>query len=214
MPQWIWTDEPVELGSQRDAVREAARRNADGIAAKSAMRLGGFVRAARDGIAAAAAKLTNAEKTTSEPVESVEPSIQEARVAADQEYHRKAAQSKAAGRHKVVFRKKFTLPAWPAEAYATLLASQSFELQVNGRPAEATVRDKFRNGRIAIFDLHPLLVAGENVIVIDVSSHTEKDINDEERQQFPASADHLNQQSGVAFLPPLRAARRGANRHR
>ena len=60
-------------------------------------------------------------------------------------------------------------------------------------------RDKFCNDRIAIFDLRPLLVAGENVIVIDVSSHTEKDINDEERQRFPASANHLNQQSGLAF---------------
>src|SRR2546428_796128 len=77
-----------------------------------------------------------------------------------------AAEQKAGARHKVVFRKKFTLPAAPAEAYATLLASQRFDVQVNGHEAKSVERDGFRNGRIALFNLKALLVAGENVITI------------------------------------------------
>ena len=75
MPQWVWTDEPVELGPQREAARHAA----EAVAPTSAMRLRGFARAARNSIAAAAAKLTTAKKTASEPLENVEPSIKEAR---------------------------------------------------------------------------------------------------------------------------------------
>ena len=185
MPQWIWTDEAVELGPQRDAVR-----------------------AARTRIAEAAKKLTDAQKLADEAATKAGPSIEQARVATEQaaaamnaaqEQLKAAAQSKAAGRHKVVFRKKFTLPAVPPEAYAALLASQGFELQVNGTPAKSVQRDGFRGGRIALYHLQPLLVAGENVLVLDVSSHTEKGMNDIERKKFPASTEHLNQQSGVAF---------------
>ena len=62
------------------------------------------------------------------------------------------------------------------------------------------MRDGFRNGRVALFNLQPLLVAGENVITIEVSSHTEKQINDSERKQFPGASTHLNAQSGLAFF--------------
>ena len=185
MPQWIWTDEAVELGPQRDAVRAARAR-----------------------IAEATAKFSEAQKMAEEAVSKGGAAIEKARVAAEQsaaamnaaqEQLKAAAQSKATGRHKVVFRRKFTLPAVPPEAYATLLASQGFELHVNGRPAKSIQRDGFRNGRIALYNLQPLLVAGENVLVIDISSHTEKGMNDTERKQFPASTEHLNKQSGVAF---------------
>ena len=185
MPKWIWTDEAVELGPQRDAVR-----------------------AARVKIGEAAAKNVEAQKLTEEAALKGGASIEPARLVAEQsaaamnaaqEQLKAAGQSKATGRHRVVFRKKFTLPSVPAEAYATLLTSQGASLLVNGQPAKAIERDGFRNGRIVIFNLQPQLVAGENAIVIDVSSHTEKGMNDSERKKYPASTEHLNQQSGIVF---------------
>src|SRR5207244_9022048 len=107
--------------------------------------------------------------------------------------------AKTAARHEVVFRKKLTLAQVPSEGYATLLASQRAEAQVNGREAKAKERDGAHYGRITLFDLKPLLVAGENVITINVSSHTEKGMNDIEKKQYPASMEHLNKQSGLAF---------------
>ncbi len=185
MPRWVWTEEAVELGPQRDAAR-----------------------AARSGAADTAVKLTAAQKLMEDVVAKGGVAIEPARVAleqaaaamgAAQEQMKAAAASKSTGRHKVVFRKKFSLPTVPAEAYAALLASQGFELHINGKPAKSIQRDGFRGGRIAIYNLQPLLVAGENVISIDVSSHTEKGMNDTERKQYPASTEHLNKQSGLAF---------------
>ena len=45
-----------------------------------------------------------------------------------------------------------------------------------------------------------LLAMGENVATIDVSSHTEKQMNDTERKNFPGSVTHLNVRSGLAFF--------------
>ncbi len=104
-----------------------------------------------------------------------------------------------AARHKVVFRKKFTLAAVPTDAYAAVLASQRFDVTVNGSVAKSVMRDGARNGRIALFDLRKFLRAGENIIALEISSLTEKAMNDEERARFPKSADHLNPRSGVAF---------------
>ncbi|MEO7318372.1 MAG: DUF1549 domain-containing protein, partial [Chthoniobacteraceae bacterium] len=186
LPQWIWTDEAPELGPQRDAIR-----------------------AARGKATEAVAKFTTAQNLLSDAVAKGGASIEPARLAieqamaamnAAQEQLKVAAASKSTGRHKVVFRKKFTLTAAPSEAYATLIASQGFELHVNGKPVKSIQRDGFRNGRIALYNLQPMLVAGENMISIDVSIHTEKAMNDNERKQFPASTEHLNQQSGMAFF--------------
>jgi hypothetical protein len=102
-------------------------------------------------------------------------------------------------RHRVAFRKKVNLAAIPTEAYGTILASQSVQVHVNGREAKAIQRDGFRNGRIALLNLQPLLKVGENVIAIDINSHTEKGMNDDERKAFPSSTMHLNAQSGLAF---------------
>ena len=55
----------------------------------------------------------------------------------------------ASDRHKVVFRKKFTLVKAPAEAYAVVIASQGFQVRVNDREAKSIQRDGFRNGRVA-----------------------------------------------------------------
>ncbi|MEI9893236.1 MAG: hypothetical protein WDN28_04855 [Chthoniobacter sp.] len=64
-------------------------------------------------------------------------------------------------------------------------------------------RDGFRNGRIALLDILPMLQVGDNVIVVDVSSHTEKQMNDIERSKYPGSLIHLNRQSGLAFYARL-----------
>jgi hypothetical protein len=106
-------------------------------------------------------------------------------------------------RHRVVFRKVFHLDAVPAEAYAAILVSQSWQVQVNGREVKAKQRDGFRNGRIALLDIRPMLVAGDNAMVIDVSSHTEKQMNDIERGKYPGSLIHLNPKSGLAFYARL-----------
>jgi len=112
-------------------------------------------------------------------------------------------------RHKVAFRKKFTLAAAPREAYAVILASQRFDLLVNGVTAKAVQRDGTRGGRIVLYEIGKLLQPGDNAIAIDVSSHTEKGMNDDERQRFPASAEHLNARPGLAFY--LRATGLGAD---
>ncbi|MEA3213242.1 MAG: hypothetical protein QOE70_6299 [Chthoniobacter sp.] len=192
MPKWIWTSEPVELGPQRGAIRPARAKLGEALK-----------------------KLAEAQKLTDLALAKGGPAVEQAKAATEQAaaaVNAAQAQLTAApaapvagapipetDRHKVVFRKKFKLKAAPAEAYAAILASQRFEVQVNGTVAKALQRDGFRNGRIALLDLKPLLVAGENVIAIDISSHTEKQMNDVERKKFPASTTHLNAQSGLAF---------------
>ena len=201
MPKWVWTDEPVELGARREALRSAKRQ-----------------------LDETAARLTDAQKAIDATlVKGASP--EPARLAAEQaalaahaaqEQLRIAAapvSARAAGavipeseRHRVVFRKTITLRDEPAEAYAVILATQRFEVRVNGALVRATQRDGFRSGRIALLNFKPLLVPGENAITLDVSSHTEKQMNDDEKKKFPASLTHLNAQSGVAFylrcVPP------------
>jgi mono/diheme cytochrome c family protein len=199
MPQWIWTSEPVELGAQRASARGA-----------------------KASLAEALKHLTVAQKIADESAGQVGSAMQEARKLTAQAavavntaewYLNDAAQTRPvpapgallpeSDRHRVIFRKSFTLPAPPTEAYAAILVSQSWQVQVNGLEAKPLQRDGFRNGRIALFDLRPLLHAGENAIVLSVSSHTEKQMNDVERVKFPGSLTHLNKRSGVAFYARL-----------
>lgn len=195
MPQWIWTSEPVALGPQRASAR-----------------------AARTTLAEAVKTLTAAQKKADDAAGQPGPALEEARKFVEQAtatvntaqwYLTDATQGHAplppdalipeTERHRVVFRKSFTLTSVPAEAYGAILASQSWQVQVNGREAKPAQRDGFRNGRIALFDIKPLLQVGENAIIIAVSSHTEKQMNDVERGKFPGSVTHLNKQSGLAF---------------
>jgi hypothetical protein len=185
MPKWIWTDEPLERAAQRSAVRSANAKLGDAAAKLGAAQKEADTGATKGGEAIEKARLA------------VEQAV--AVMTAAQEQLQAAMQAKAAGRHEVVFRKKLTLPQVPNEAYATLLASQRAEVQVNGREAKAKERDGAHYGRITLFDLKPLLVAGDNVITINVSSHTEKGMNDIEKKQYPASTEHLNKQSGLAL---------------
>jgi mono/diheme cytochrome c family protein len=195
MPQWIWTGEPVELGAQRGSARAARSALADAVKNLTAAQGKAEVAAGQGGAA-----LEEARKL----VEQATAAAQTAQWYLNDATQLRPAPSPGAilpesDRHRVVFRKAFTLPAVPAEAFGAILASQSWQVQVNGREAKALQRDGFRNGRIALFDLRPLLQAGENVIVLNVSSHTEKQMNDVERAKFLASLTHLNKVSGTAF---------------
>jgi mono/diheme cytochrome c family protein len=186
MPQWIWTEESPAVATQREAAR-AARQQLDLSAKKiadaraAADRAAGndiaALKEARTGIATANAALEAAQAALS--AERTEPAEVE--------------------RHKVVFRKKFVLSELPKEAFAAVLASQRFDVKVNDKEAKPIQRDGAHNGRIVLLDLARLLLVGENTIAIDVSSHTEKQMNDNERKAHPASANHLNTQSGLAF---------------
>lgn len=202
MPRWLWTDEPVELGLQREALRSAK-----GQLDEATKQLG----EAQKAVEAALAKGASAE-----PGRVAAEQAAVAASAAQEQLRIAAAPRPARGpgsvipeseRHRVIFRKTITIREEPAEAYAVILASQSFAVRVNGALARATLRDGFRSGRIALLNLKPLLVPGENAITLDVSSHTEKQMNDEEKKKFPASLTHLNAQSGVAFY--LRCVPRG-----
>jgi len=193
LPKWIWTDETVALGPQRGSMRAAVAKmdaalksltEARKKAAEAAQQPGPLIEAANQAVTAAAVDLANAQ---AEIHAAAQPAPADQQIQPDTD------------RHMVVFRKTFTLKSAPSEAYAAILASQSFHVQVNGTEAKPIQRDGFRNNRIALLDLRPLLKAGENVIAIDVSSHTEKQMNDVERKKYPASVTHLNKQSGLAF---------------
>lgn len=103
-------------------------------------------------------------------------------------------------KHRVVFRKTFTLADVPTDAQAILAASQGASLYVNGKRPRAVVGDETRANRLMLFDVTKELRAGSNTISIGVNSHTDKGfLNDEERVQFPNSLNHLNSIPGVAF---------------
>ncbi len=198
MPQWIWTSEPADLGPQRSALRTLQP-----VLADAQKKLGDAQQKA--GEAAAQGDVTLIEQTRT--------MLEQATAAVNTANAQLAAAMAPrppvelgtnhvlpeSDRHKVIFRKKFTLPKAPAEAYATTIASQGFQVRVNDKEAKSVLRDGFRNGRVALFNLQTLLVAGENVITVDVSSHTEKQINDVERAQYPGAPTHLNRTSGLAF---------------
>ena len=195
LPAWIWTDEPVEMGPQRASARAARSSLADALKNLTAAQ-----KLAEEAAGKGPAALEGARKLVEQGVIAVNTA---------QWYLNDATQARrtpAPGalipegdRHRVIFRKTFPLTAAPDEAYGVILASQSWLVQVNGREAKPLQRDGFRNGRIALFDLRPLLQVGENVIILSISSHTEKQMNDVERTKFPGSVTHLNKTSGAAF---------------
>ncbi|MDQ3624382.1 MAG: PSD1 and planctomycete cytochrome C domain-containing protein [Verrucomicrobiota bacterium] len=197
MPQWIWTDEPVELGPKRSALRAAKGQLDEALAKltetqKSATAPGAQVPLAAEGAGGAGAQAAAALRAAQERWNA----ISQPRPPAESG---DAPNNATADRHRVVFRKRFTLPAAPSDALAAVLSSQGVQVQVNGQEAKPKMRDGARAGRIALLDLASMLVPGENVIVVDVSSHTEKQMNDAEGRKYPASSNHLNAQSGVAF---------------
>jgi Protein of unknown function (DUF1549)/Protein of unknown function (DUF1553)/Planctomycete cytochrome C len=103
-------------------------------------------------------------------------------------------------KHKVVFRKSFTLADVPTDAQAILAASQGAGLYINGNRPKVAVGDNTRANRLLLFDITKELKSGPNTIAIEVYSHTDKGpLNDEEKAQFPQSLNHINAIPGVAF---------------
>jgi hypothetical protein len=198
MPRWIWTDESPDLGTQREAIHKARGWIASAgydletankkTAAAALANDPAHLAAANDAIAKAAGHLQSA-----------------------QEQLNAAANAKAVGdpgevkvrpdadKHRLVFHRRFKLAQPATEAYALLAASQAFDLAVNGTTAKAKLNDNFRNGRVKIYDIGPMLKPGDNVIAISVFSHTDKGMNTTERAQYPESINHLNRTPGMAF---------------
>ncbi|MEO6787627.1 MAG: DUF1549 domain-containing protein [Chthoniobacteraceae bacterium] len=197
MPRWIWTDEALDLGAQREAIHKArgwiasatydletASKNAS-----AAISLGPeHLAAANEAIAKAEGHLKSATEQLAAAATAKavgDPGVVEVRPDAD--------------KHRVVFRRHFKLAQPVTDAYAMLAASQAFDLSVNGATAKAKLNDNFRNGRVKIYNIAPMLKPGDNLISISVFSHTDKGMNTTEREQHPESINHLNRTPGMAF---------------
>jgi len=178
MPQWIWTDESVEDGQARADSEARFKYDEPKKPAPTPTPVPGKKPGPAAEAKAKAAAKAKADAAAAAAV--VDP-------------------RDVLSRHRVVFRKRFTLSQLPAEAYAAVAASQSFSVIVNGKPARGVRSDGERGGKIALFDMLPNLVAGDNAIVLEVTSHTGKSLNDVEVQQYPASRNHLNKISGVGM---------------
>ncbi|MEO6739990.1 MAG: DUF1549 domain-containing protein [Chthoniobacteraceae bacterium] len=196
MPRWIWTDEALDLGTQREAIHKAR-----GWIASAAYSL----EAATKNAAAASALGPEHLAAANEAIAKAEESLKSAKA------QLAAATTKAVGdpgvvkvrpdadKHRVVFRRHFKIAQPATEAYAMLAASQAFDLSVNGATAKAALNDGFRNGRVKIYNIAPMLKPGDNVISISVFSHTDKGMNTTEREKYPESINHLNRTPGMAF---------------
>ena len=197
LPKWIWTDEPLDLGPQREAVQKAR-----GWIASAAGNLDKANQSATAAITGGPEQIAAANAVIATAME---------RLKSAQEQLKIAATVKAVGdpgvvkvrpaddRHRVVFRRHFSLAQPPAGAVAMVAASQTFDLTVNGKNAKAALNDGFRLGRVKLYDIAPLLKSGDNLIAISVMSHTEKGMNTTEREKYPESTNHLNRTPGVAF---------------
>ena len=197
LPKWIWTDEPLDLGPQREALQKARgwMASATGNLEKANQQAAAASSGGAEQIAAANAAIATAME----------------RLRSAQDQLKIGATVKAVGdpgavkvrpaddRHRIVFRRHFSLAQPAVNACAMVAASQAFDLTVNGKTAKAALNDNFRLGRAKIYDIASLLKPGDNVIAISVMSHTEKGMNTTERAQHPESTNHLNRTPGLAF---------------
>ena len=196
LPTWIWTDEPLEPGVRRGAW-QLARAKMDEAQSLAMAALKAVADGAPDASAAAEKAKAAAEAAARLMVEAdaiIQSPERAAQVAA-------APEKLAPGvaeivRHKVVFRKKFTVDGPPYDAYAAVAASQRVTVVVNGKPVTTVRATPDSNGRAAVLDLRPHLVQGDNVVVISVDSHTERP---GAKANQPQLTQHLNGRSGVAF---------------
>jgi hypothetical protein len=201
LPGWVWTNEPLEPGVRRGAWQLAMARAGEAQAlAATAQKLVG--EGSPEATAAAARAKAAAEAAAKVMVEA-EGILQSPEriaqvIAAPEKLSPGAA---AVVRHKVTFRRKFVIDGNPADAYGAIAASQRAEVIVNGKKVGSVRPAPGAKGRAAILDLRPLLAKGENVIVINVDSHTEKAGAAEDAPQL---AQHLNGRSGVAFFARYR----------
>jgi hypothetical protein len=196
LPGWVWTDEPLEPGVRRGAWL-VARAKADEAQALALAAQKKVIEGAPDA-AAATAKAKAAAEVAARVMAEADGIIQSpersAQVVAAPE--KLAPGSAEIVRHKVIFRKKFTIDGAPYDAYGALAASQRATVFVNGKPVASVRPTPASNGRAAVLDLRPLLAKGDNVVVIAVDSHTERPGAPAEAAQL---TQHLNARSGVAF---------------
>jgi hypothetical protein len=196
LPGWVWTDEPLEPGVRRGAW-QLARAKMDEAQALAATAQRMVSEGAPDASAAAARAKAAAEAAARVMAEAdaiIQSPERSAQVAAAPEKLPPGAAEIV--RHKVTFRKKFTIDGPPSDAYGAVAASQRVAVAVNGKPVGAVRATPGANGRAAVLDLRPLLVQGENVVVISVDSHTERPGAPGDAAQL---SQHLNGRSGVAF---------------
>lgn len=196
LPTWIWTEEPLEPGVRRGAW-QLARAKMDEAQALAMAALKTVAEGAPDASAAAEKAKAAAESAAKLMVEAdaiIQSPERAAQVAAAPE---KLAPGVAGiVRHKVVFRKKFKVDGPPYDAYGAVAASQRVNVVVNGKAVTTVRATPGSNGRAAVLDLRPLLVEGDNVVVVSVDSHTERP---GAKGDQPQLAHHLNGRSGVAF---------------
>jgi hypothetical protein len=200
-PTWIWTDEPVDQGQARadDQARFSypPQKKAD---AKQTQKPDEKTKKTDD-------KTSKPdEKAVTKPDDKGKKPDENAKKPDDKKPDDAAADDKkdidprdVLPRHKVSFRKTFTLDKLPREAFAAVAASQSVSAWVNGKGVAIVRADGERAGRIMLLDLRPNLAVGRNVIILDVSSHSGKNLNDAEIEHYSASRNHLNTVSGVGF---------------
>jgi hypothetical protein len=173
MPGWVWTDEPVELGTQRLHELADQKKKLEGQIKDLQKQLDDL-----DG-------------------DDAKPPKDERKPDEDDEKEKIPGEKFAT--HRVVFRKQFKLDRLPDDAYAAVAASQGSGLSINGKDPWPVNYDAERRGRIQLYDLRPFLAVGDNVIAISVNSHTDKQLNDDEYKKYPQSRHHLNKVSGLAF---------------
>ena len=205
LPQWIWTDEPLEPGVRRGAWQLANAKMAEAqalaLAAQKAVSEGAPDASAAAEKAKAAAEA--AAKLMAEADAIIQSPERAAQIAAAPEKLGPGVAEVV--RHKVVFRKKFSIDGPPADAYAAVAASQRVSVTVNGKAVGTVRATPGSNGRAAVLDLRPLLVQGDNVVIISVDSHTEKP---GAAAGQPQLTQHLNGRSGVAFYAKYRVGGR------
>jgi hypothetical protein len=194
MPGWVWTDEPLDAGVRRGGwqVVRAKMDEAQRLAAETQALVAQNAPNAADVAARAKAAADQAAALMAEAQAILQSPERAAQLAAAPEKLGPAAAGIV--RHKVVFRKKFTIAGEPGEAFAALAASQPSSLTVNGTLINNFIIPADNANRIGVADLRPLLKKGENVITVQVDSHTENPGHGGR----PQLAQHLNGRSGMA----------------
>lgn len=200
LPGWVWTDEPLDYGVRRGGwlVAKATMDEAQRLAAEAQALVGQNAPSAAEVAKRATAAAQEAAAIIAEAEAVLQSPERAAQIAAAPEKLSPAVA--AIVRHQVIFRKKITIAGDPTDAFGALAASQRAAVFVNGRHAGPMLAPADGNNRTAVFDLRPLLVKGDNVIVVSVDSHTERP-ND---ASSPAVAQHLNGRSGMAFYARYR----------
>lgn len=195
LPGWVWTDEPLDYGVRRGGwqVAKAKMDEAQRLAAEAQTLVGQNAPSAAEVARRATAAAQEAAAIIAEAETVLQSPERAAQIAAAPEKLSPAVA--AIVRHQVLFRKKIKIAADPSDGFAALAASQRAGITINGKPVGTVLAPAGSNNRTAVFDLRPLLVKGDNVIVVAVDSHTEKP----DDASSPAVAQHLNGRSGMAF---------------